>query len=166
MKTILICGDSYSDANNISCDFASIGHWSWVDRLKSHYTVKCIAKVAASNLDIWRQIQTANDDWDHIIVNLSDLRRRNSYHWKSGTVKLSKEDEQRANLRVAREIAQRQNTLCWTPFPGYSGIAGIHYIPLEEHNEMYTKSVRFECTSHHLTREGNDQLYKWMLKQL
>lgn len=161
VKTLLICGDSYSDNRNRSCWEGSKERWSWVDLLSRDYETKCIGQSGVSNWDIWRQIKSQKGYYDLMIVNLSSLVRT-SLVYPQPT--LSDEDQHTLNLQIAHRIVKLPNTLCWTPFPGYESISRVHFIPLERENEMYNEAISYKCTNHHLTREGNTQLYDWMIR--
>jgi len=163
VKTVLICGDSYSDNRNRSCAQGSLEQWSWVDLLSRDYEIKCIAGVGASNWDIWRQIDSQTAEYDLKIVNLTTLKRVNTYYPR---LKMSDADQYSLNLQIARRIVKLPNTLCWSPFPEYEEMSRVHFIPLEQENELYNRKAKHRCTNHHFTREGNTQLYDWMKSQI
>lgn len=163
VKTVLICGDSYSDHRNPSCAERSLEQWSWVDLLSCDYKTRCVAGVGASNWDIWRQIKSQTIESDLRIVNLAPANRKSTYDFQ---LKMSDADQYSLNLQIADRIVKLSNTLCWTPFPGYEEITRVHFIPLKRENELYNEEVLFKCTNHHFTREGNTQLYTWMKSQI
>ena len=162
---ILVAGDSYSDSSysNQTCRRGNSEPYSWVNLLSQHYSIRCAAQTGCSNYDIVSQI-SRRKDYNFLIVNVSAVTRT---AWNAPyPTKNSKLSEVEANLKIASTLGKRSDTLCWTPFPGYEGCSGVHFIPLEHHNEMYNRSVETRCTQNHMDREGHMILYEWMLKQL
>lgn len=162
---ILIAGDSYSDSSFSSptCKMGNSEPYSWVNLLSQHYNTRCVAQSGCSNYDIVSQISRSKH-YDFLIVNVSNITRtarKSPYRVKDNTL-----PELQANLKIASSLGKRSATLCWTPFPGYEGLPGVHFIPLEKHNELYNQSVQTRCTQNHMDREGHALLYEWMLKHL
>lgn len=162
---ILIAGDSYSDSSYSSptCRKGNIEPYSWVNLLSQHAHIRCVAQSGCSNYDIVSQISRSKH-YDFLIVNVSNITRRaRKSHYST---KNSALPELEANLKIASTLGKRSATICWTPFPGYESCSGVHFIPLEHHNELYNKDVETRCTQNHLDREGHVILYEWMLKHL
>lgn len=160
-RVILIAGDSFSDASTAcSCNAGSIGRHSWIDKLSEEFEIESVGQVGASNYDIAKQIKRSRN-YRLLIVNLSHPHRTSTY-LPHPRVK----DEHALNLKIARSLAQRDSTICWTPFVGYESIPEVLYQPVAKHNEMYTPSVEQQCTNHHFNREGNDILYSWIKDRL
>ena len=161
---ILVAGDSYSDScySTRTCQVKNGKRFSWVELLRRDYTIKCVAQSGSSNKQIVSQIKRSKQ-CDYLIVNLSSLARPAKwFHRDRGDI--VKVIEQ--NFKIAQGLAKRPNTLCWTPYPGYEDIDEVHYIPLEQHNELYNEAVKKTCTQHHMDATGNLYLYQWMRERL
>ena len=159
---ILVAGDSYSDScyETQTCHDGNGDPVSWVNLLSRDYAIKCVAQSGSSNYDIVSQVKRSSG-YDYLIVNVTSLARL--ARWRSFR---SRESEDLSNFKIAQGLAKRYNTLCWTPYPGYEEVSGIHYLPLAKHNELYNDDVKTICTQHHLDRVGNELLYSWMKERL
>lgn len=156
---IHICGDSFSDDTwgsvGVRFEKFDAATLSWVQLLEQDFEIVRSAKAGASNEEIHQQVKTLPHD-EIKCVNLTTLSRTNRG--------LDPWPAERISIRSIYHIVKTPNTYVWSPTQEYEDISYVDWIPLKDHNELYSPLVN--VTGCHFTDEGNHLLYTHIKEKL
>tara|TARA_S200002703_G_scaffold151697_1_gene151353 strand:- start:1574 stop:2074 length:501 start_codon:yes stop_codon:yes gene_type:complete len=159
LPRIFICGDSFSDDTwgSLGVRMKRFGPaiTSWVEQLEQDFEIIRMARVKSSNEEILEQVQSCPVDAIKC-VNLTTLSRTNRG--------LDPWPAERTSIKSIYKIVKTQNTYIWSPTQEYEDISFVDWIPLKDHNEMYSPQV--DVVGCHFTLEGNSLLYTHIKEKL
>jgi len=169
---IVIAGDSYSKAHDISC----MPHpkYSWAGNMIRAHGGYGIAVPGSNNLDILDRLLPYKDLQCPFIINFSHLVR-GSNRFKHPYKQYSTAVLKKLNLEASRKTQALfgDRALFWTPFPGYEDEPGVQSIIQLEDDELWLNrdktgkltgfnsllNSELKVLGNHLTRKGNDYLF-------
>jgi len=169
---IVLAGDSYSRAQDKS-DIPCPKH-SWAgDMIRTHGGYG-IAAPGYTNVDILKSLIPYKDLQCPFIINFSHLVRGSRNFNVLDSAGLDRQQNLEAAQKTIEIFADR--ALFWTPFPGYEKVTKVQSIFLLEDDELwlngdekgvlrgfpwYEKKNELEDLGNHLTRKGNEYLFKY-----